>query len=260
MIKFIDLSHCDIDTNTTVVVSSGSTIRNKMRDRRSTTQWVSSGSNDLITETIVFDFGEPKPVDYIQLLNFNLKKFTIKYDSAGTPTDFSVPINETVNNSGGSIIFNSFAEVTTQKIYITATETIIANAEKAIGEVIISKVIGTFKGYPDVSIKIDKNKIEKKMLRGKAKIVDRDETISYALSFKAYPENEDMVLVEKLWDRRNPFYILLSGNIESDFRFIRHGWRNQDIRLVCVSKDYDPNYYQNLYFSGVDFTINLIEA
>lgn len=259
-IKFIEMSYADIDTVASISVSSGSTIRDKMRDRRSFTQWASSGSNDTIVETIEIDLGSLKNIDYIQLLNFNWKQFTIKYDLAGIPTNFSVPINETVNAETDSLIYNNFTLVNTQKIYITITSTIIANQEKTLGEIIVSNVLGAFVGYPDTNIKINKNKIIKKMLRGKIKVVDRDETISYSLGFKAYPQESDMALIETLWVRRNPFYILISGDSETDFTYLRRGWRNQDIRLVAVSKDYDPNYHKNLYFSGVEFNFDLDEV
>lgn len=258
-VKFIDMSYADIETTSVLTVSSGSTLLDRLRDRRFQTQWSSIGSNDTITETLTVDFGTTKFIDYIQLLNFNWKEFTIKYDVASIPTDFSVPINETVNTDENKI-YNNFTGVNTTKVYITITKTIIANKQKAIGELIISQVLGTLIGYPDANLKIDKNKIIKKMLRGRIKVVDRDETESIELAFKTYPVDADMILIESLWVRTNPFYILLSGNAESDFTYLRRGWRNQDIKLVAITGDYDPNYYKNLYFSGVEFKINFQEV
>lgn len=258
-IKFIDMSYADIETTSILTVSSGATLLDRLRDRRFQTQWSSIGSNDTITETLTIDFGTTKTVDYIQLLNMNWKEFTIKYDVTGTPTDFSIPINETVNIDENKI-YNNFTGVNTTKIYITITKTIIVNQQKAIGELIISQVLGTLIGYPSTTLKLNKNKIIKKMLRGRIKVVDRDETTTISLQFKTYPIDADMILIESLWERTNPFYILLSGNSESDFTYLRRGWRDEDMKLVAIVGDYDPNYYKNLYFSGVDFSIDFQEV
>lgn len=260
-IKFMELSYADVSyTSVILTVSSGSTLKDRMRDRRYSTRWVSSGSDDTTTETIEIDFGVERTIDYIQLLNFNWKEFTIKYDVAGTPTDFSTAISETVNAVGTSKIYNNFNSVSTQIIYITVAKTIVADAEKYIGEIILSNVLGSLNGFPMIKPIVSKNKIVKNMLRGKKKIVDKDETIGYALTFKTYPENDDMILMESLWDRRNPFYILASGNSEADFTYLRRGYRNQDVRLVACNKEYSPTYYKNLYFSGVDFAFELLEV
>lgn len=260
-IKFIEISHLDINNeNAVVTVSSGSSLRNRMRDRRYTTQWSSNGSDDSTTETIEVDFGVAVDVDFIQLLNFNWKAFTIKYDVAGTPTDFSVPIAETVNAEVNSLIYDGFTPVSTQKIYIEIDSTIVADAEKVIGELLISKVLGELVGYPGIKPTISRNKIVKTMLRGKKRIVDADTTIGYSLSFKTYPNTADMQLMETLFNRRNPFHVLISGGDESQFTDPRMGYRDRDIRLMSVSSTYSPTYYKNLYYSGVDFTFDLVEV
>ena len=259
-IKFVEKSYLDIEGIAVLTVSSGSTTKERMRDRRYSTKWASSGSDDTTTETIEVDFGADRDIDYIQLLNFNWKEFTIKYDVLGVPTNFSTAISETVNTATTSKIYNNFNLVTTSKIYITIEKTITANAEKFIGELILSNVLGTLNGFPMIKPIVSKNKIEKKMLRGKRKVVDRDETIGYTLVFKVYPDEDDMVLMEELWDRRSPFHILISGGDETVFTHIRRGYRNQDIRLVSCNKEYSPTYYKNLYFSGLDFQFDLIEV
>ena len=259
-IKFIEQSYADIDSIASVVVSTGSTLKDRMRDRRFSTKWASSGSDDTTVETIEIDFGTMRDIDYIQLLNFNWKQYTIKYDVLGVPTDFSTAISKTTESELNSKIYNNFTLVNTQKIYITITKTITADQEKYLGELILSNVLGTLNGYPSIKPMISKSKITKKMLRGKSKIVDKDEVIGYSLNFKTYPDADDLTLMESLWDRRTPFHVLISGGDESIFTNIRRGYRNRDIRLVAVSKEYSPTYYKNLYFSGVDFSFELVEV
>jgi len=260
-IKFIEISHLDIiKENVTVQVSSGSSLRNRMRDRRYATQWSSTGSDDMTTETIEIDFGVAVNVDFIQLLNFNWKAFTIKYDVASTPTDFSTPIAETNNTEVNSLIFDSFTPISTQKIYIEIDSTVVADQEKVIGELLISEILGELIGFPTIKPTVSRNKIVKNMLRGKKRIVDSDTTIGYSLGFKTYPNTADMQLMESLFIRRNPFHVLISGGDESQFADPRMGYRDRDIRLMSVSSSYSPVYYKNLYYSGVDFTFDLVEV
>ena len=259
MIKFLDISHLDIDSIAVLVAFSGQGLIDLLRDRRKSTRWSSESSNDTITETIDIDFGALKDVDYIQLVNHNLKQFTIKYDVAGTPTDFSVPINETTNTSTNNI-YNNFTKINTQKIYVTAIKTITANEEKKIAELIVTELLGTFSGFPIIKAALSRNKIVKKLVRGKKKIANQDQTMVIDMEFKRYPIETDMALIETLDARTNPFYILLSGNQENLFTNLRDGWKNEDIRLYGITSKYEPNYTDNIISLRPNFKIKFEEV
>lgn len=121
-----------IENFQSITVSSGDTSKANIYDRVSSTKWQSVSSNDTVTESIEVVFGFAQLVDHISLLNHNFKQFTIQYWNGGAYVDFSTPINETVNADANS--FYSFTQVSTLKLKITATKSIIANAQKYLGE------------------------------------------------------------------------------------------------------------------------------
>jgi hypothetical protein len=132
MMRFLTVNR--VDSFTTLTVSSGATSKASLYDRTFSTQWQSVGSSDVVTETIEVIWPGVVTMDRISVLGHNLKEFNVQYWDGGGYVDFSTPINETVNTTTDN--FYSFNSVSTLKIKLSATKTIIANAQKQIGELL----------------------------------------------------------------------------------------------------------------------------
>lgn len=118
-------------------VSHASDLIQKIYDRDNASQWISAGANDDATQiSIEIEFYEGldavnRDVDTVFISNHNLKDITVQYwtgavyatfGSASTITDDFTKITGTLRN--------------TAKIKILATETQVADEEKAIGELL----------------------------------------------------------------------------------------------------------------------------
>jgi hypothetical protein len=267
-IKFFTKSRCDIDNEQCLIsVYTGSTTKNNIRDRKNTTKWSSSGSNDSVTETITVDFGANYTIDRLLLVKNNFKAFTVQYWNGTSWTHFAAVvtkegtktnITETVNAKETN--YYEFTAVSTQKILISVTTTQVAAQEKYVYQVIATQELGTFASYPDHAKNFSKIGPKKTTLSGKSKFSILGELYSSVLTFTGYPTSLDHALSLTLWEGQTPFLIYPCGGDESQFRFQTKSDRLEDIYLVWFDDKWSPNYTQNVYQLPLNYSLSLTEA
>lgn len=130
--KFFTKNYLEDVTVGNLTASTGNSVVGLIKDRNLNSRWVSVGSNDTITETITAIWTAAVTINYISLRNMNLETYTVQYWTGAAYADFSTPINETTNTSTARL--HGFNTVSTTRIRLTATTTIIPNDEKRIGE------------------------------------------------------------------------------------------------------------------------------
>lgn len=267
-IKIFKKSFGDIDfDDATSSVSTGSTLKDSVRDRRRHTKWQSFGSDDLTTETVTLVFGSEKSMNRLLIVNHNLKAYTAKYWNGSAWTHFAnvvtkegsqANITETTNTKTTN--YYEFTEVATDRIQISATACQTADAEKYIGELIATKEIGTFTGWPIIQQGFNRLEIEKRSLRGMPKYSILDEQYAVNLVFQNYPTSADHSLISSLYDTREEFLFYPCGGNESQFRYSLAGFRLQDIYLVHMRGDYAPNFDHGIYILPLSYQVNLVEV
>lgn len=266
-IKFLKKSRCHIDNeNVLVTCSTGAPQRTNLIDNVTYTKWQSSGSDDLTTETIEIDFGASYTIDRLILRKNNFKAFTVQYDNSGwthfanvvTKEGSQANITETTNTKETN--YYEFDSVTTQKILISVDTTQSADDEKECYEVIASEEIGTLTGYPVYQQNFQRKTAKKETPRGRSKFSIFDEIYNCTLTFSGYPTAADHTIMLALWDLMQEFYIYPCGANEDQFRFEQKGYRLEDIYLVHFDGEFGPNYVQNVYVLGLDYTVNLTEV
>lgn len=261
-----------IDYTNSVTVSSGTTTANYIKDLDRETRWLSSGSDDLTQESIVIQFDYPQTIDRIALLNFNFKKYTIKYDNSGwtnfanvytrkTDTTPVTGISETTNTENAR--YYEFDSVTTSQIQILIDETVIANAEKYLYELYIGQEIGTFNldiacspNSFDVTQSVKKSQLLEKSNGGMIKL-DRADKFRAELTLKQVYESNDLEIIYTMFDYGE--VAIYPGGADTHYTLER-GWRMQDIYHVIVDGDLQANFSvgrdKNI---GQDFKIKLFE-
>jgi len=144
-----------LDTTTMLSVTSGSTTAYKLFDRYTSKYWESQNSSDTAAEIITIIFPATVTIDRIILQNINLKDFTIYYN--GTTTNlFTFNSNcitttsDFVSNSVTNLYlyWNSATAITS--ISIKTSATMIANEQKKIGELWVTKQWFQFPENPSV--------------------------------------------------------------------------------------------------------------
>lgn len=125
-------------------VSSGSTLRHRLYDMDPRARWISAGSTDAVTETIEAGLWVPgyrtlRSVDYIALMNHNIKEMTIQYsaDNGGnwTTAYSAAAITDTLTR------VSLAAAVDIDRVRLSLVKTQTANDEKRVGQVILAQLL-----------------------------------------------------------------------------------------------------------------------
>jgi len=122
-----------------LTVSTGSATRHRLFDMDPLSRWQSAGSSDATTETIEFGLWLPgartsHDVEYILIQNHNIKGLTVEGSNTNGASWTTVFSSTTLDEKNTRIVLVSTAM---DRIRITMTTTQTANAEKAIGDIII---------------------------------------------------------------------------------------------------------------------------
>lgn len=257
-----DLSRPNIDITITdsVATNTGESFVDYIRNRKNDSAWITTGSSDVGTTTLTLDMTNEQTITDIILIGHNFKAFTLKYDDSGW-TDFSTPIAETTNAED----FNSysFTSVTTTKLQLIITGTMVADAEKYLKQFIATTKLGSgqLNGWPEIKApKHDSNKKITKMLSGKVNVVESVGAFSCRLSVKSWSDDTDLDLVEEIYFNREAVLMSLSGFDEDQFSSVRIGYRREDLYLVRAIDDYTPEFYKNAYKCGLKINMRLQEA
>lgn len=258
-IKFFDFDYLNNSNNNTVTVSSGDVSKEFMFDGSIDTRWLSYlEGDDHTTSTIEIEFASSKNVDTVFLQKSNAKTYELEY---WTGSAWATPAGlvESESEAGGDVLF-TFTSLSTTKILVSITETLIADAEKYVTNLMAFSTIGQFTGYPNIKPKIIMEQFDQKLISGKHHITDRGQSIEIILSFEKYVVDADLQLLEMLKQRKSEFFILLNGGNESQFTRLVEPYRLRDLYKVAISGGYPASYYKNLYGSGVDTEVTLVEV
>ena len=105
-----------ITVTDTTATNNGQSFVDYVRNRKNSSGWVTTGSNDAANTTLVVELGDSKDLDLIALIGHNLKAYTIQYWNGSSYVDFSTAISETANTSYNN--YHSFDTVRTNKFRI----------------------------------------------------------------------------------------------------------------------------------------------
>lgn len=258
----IDLQYSDIQITVTdaTAYNNGQDFVNRMRDRKNYTAWMTTDSNDAALTQLDINLGDQKAITDIIIVGHNLKNYTIQYRSGIAPfDDFPTAIAPT-NDTGSTSAYN-FTQVQATDIRIIINGTQVADADKVIKQLIITKSLGQFEGWPQIKKpKIDTNKKITKMLSGKSRIVEGLESFSCTLDVKAWRIQEDLDLVEQIYFKREGVLMWINANDPAQFFLDLKGYRQSDIFLVRPSDDYGMEFLSGVYVNAVKTSMSLVEV
>jgi len=135
-----------LNTTTMVKVDSNTALTKYLFNRNPDLGYTTDGYNSNTSATISIEFGSTMPVSNILIQNHNLKKFSLFYDS-----NTANAIASFTTNSDNSI-YLSFSTIQATSIQLQMDETISGNAEKSVGELILSERKLAFDVNPSQSL------------------------------------------------------------------------------------------------------------
>lgn len=165
-----------------ITVSSGDTLKKRLYDGDPSGAWNSLSSSDATTETITVALYQgalqtARSIDFIALLNINLKAFVLEYSADNGATYASVTGGTQTVYASGDLILSLSSPISANKLRLTMTTTQVANAEKSIGQFVAA--LGTFQ-FAKGMTSYDPEWIESEMLLEMA-----NKTKSYAHIYRS---------------------------------------------------------------------------
>ena len=259
----IDLSNslASITVTDATATNPGQAFTDFLRNRNNTSAWVTTGSNDAANTTLVYDMTDERDISVILLVLHNFAAYTLKYWNGAAYVDFATPISVTGNTAETS--FHEVTQVSTSRLQLIITGTIVADADKKMRQTIISDkiVTGQLEGWP--LIKKPRHTTNKKvttMLSGKVNVLESVGAFSADLSVRHWSISADLDIVEEIFLGKRGVLMWLSGGDEAQFTQSRIGYRDEDIYLVRAINDYSPEYVSGVYVNGLKIQLKLKEA
>lgn len=261
--NYIDLSASGVEfiIDDSEASNFGEDFVSYVRNRNNDSGWATTGSNDAGNTTIEVTWADDRVVNALFLVMHNFKSFTVKYWDGSAWADFSTAINET-SNTDATTYFN-FDNVTTSKLKIVINGTFVADEDKFMRQLIITKLMGDgqFEGWPQIkSPEIRLNKIVNKALSGKVSVADQTQAFSCELAVSNWNSDRDLTIVEEIYFKREGVLIWLNADTSEQFSSLRIGYRPQDIFLIRPINEYRPEWAGYLYNTGMKINMKLSEA
>lgn len=259
---FFNKSVADFE-NTTVVltVTSGSTTIANILNRSSRDAWASEGSSDIISETIIADLGDVRRISSILVLKHNFKHYRVYYWNEDTSAYVLITDSNLVQADTENAYIELATPVNTSKIRIIIDDTLVANEEKTLAQLILTTKIGQLEGWPIIKKPtLSRDGKANKMLSGKFNYQVSAGAYSATLEVANWSSDDDLEIVETLYDINEGFLFWPCGGDAEQFKSIRKGYRYEDIYLCRCSNEYVPELYGGFYQSGMVMKIDLVEV
>lgn len=223
------------------------------------TFWSSNGyADDDLSIWLERDFGATQTFDRIFVQDTNITDISLQYWNGSIWVTASATI--TKSNDLRSILFE-FTSLAASKFRLIGSHTAIVDEEKVIGSVFAFTEIGELVIPPSgITAKRVKEQDDHKLISGKSFIFNRGRRWEISLTLKAHIGQDDISLLESLVKRDNEFHIWINNDTEASMAQIVEPYGFKDMIKVSVAGGDNPNYYKNLFFSGVANTFLMTEV
>jgi hypothetical protein len=258
--SFIDFDqpNATITITDNVAIDNGQASVNLLRNRNNISGWVTTESDDTANTEILINTGDIYEIDFIELIRHNFKDFTIEFKNNLNNWE----ILETVtNNEKETSVFILDNSINTRELRITIQATMIANADKSLRQIIVSRSKYSLNGFPLIKKPThSKDRKKNKTLSGRTIITDRLGAFSCELDIKLTRDDNDLSFHEDMYNQNIGVLMLLSGGKEEQFSTLRKGYKNEDIVLVSPIDEYVNPYDKGVYTSGIRVRMKLAEV
>ena len=146
-------------------------------------------------------------------------------------------------------------------IRITVYNTIVADDDKVIKQIIVTERLGQLEGWPTIKAPShDSNKKQVDLLSGKIFMIESLGNFSCELSVSHWRNENDLQLIQDLYFARQGFLIWISGGNDDQFFFKGEGYKKEDLYFVRPTNAFTPEYVKGIYNSGMNIKIKLTEV
>lgn len=264
---FFEKNKLDIDqgTNVTCTITdatatdTGSSFVDYMRNRNNRSGWGTVGSNDAANTEQLWELSDEVSIDTLILIGHNFGSYTIQYWNGSTYVDFSTAVS--VSGNTQDTTFHYFDAVTTTKIKIIITGTIDADTDKVMKQFIATEKIGQLgSGFKIVNPRSGQERRQIRLLSGRSKITRNIGAFSVRLEKNNVVDQGDVLLFERCLNEVSGFLVWLCGGERQQFRVDAMGYRLEDIYLMDMKNEWEPEFDNGGYQRGLNLKIELVEV
>jgi len=257
--RFFDINYALKQFPGTSAASSQSANAAACFDGLNYTCWISNEEGtDGDAIYIERDFINAKTFNRVFVKDTNILNISLEY---WTGVAWAALTASAVKSQDNRNILFEFTSQNIPKIRIIGSNTIVADEEKEIQEILCFSEIGRLI-IPPANIKPKRNKKQDshQLENSKLFIFNRGRNISIELNFKSHVGQADIDLLNILFNRDAEFYIWINDNEEQYMTQKASPFRFEDVLKVSILKGDSPSYYKNLFFSGINNKIILVEV
>lgn len=268
-VKFFERAKNLFKDGSTVTAVSNEDAAKYILDLNRYTQWISIASNDLTNEELIIVLPSSKTIDRLFLLDMNFKEFEVMYWTGSAWASFTnvIGLNGVSYANAGSTnyaltsAYFEFTQVTTSQIKISCLKTQVANAQKYLTTFLVSKELGTFRGFPRVDPKVMRNEEKVKSLSGKYLVQKGYETYQIKIGLKSHPYQDDIDIVENLFNMEESFLVYPCGGRygANYFKINQKGFKVDDVFNMQLVGSMDSDFEKGVYTLGVSKSLTLEE-
>ncbi len=226
------------------------------------TRWISSGENtDGNSVYLEMNYGFSRTVNCFYVYNTNISDIKVQYWNGSSFVDLTVSNSTITKSADGYYLFiKSNSDITTSKVRVVGSNTIIANQEKYVTLFYAFVELGQFKYFPGFVPTFTSTQDVFQVTDGRNFIIERGEVFTCQINFVSHVLQVDIDLAQTLFAYKQPFFIWPNGGDESIFRFKFRPYRFQDIYKVSIVGASNPLLTNNYYKAGYNDVMNIVEV
>lgn len=226
------------------------------------TRWISNGEDtDGNQVYLEMDYGFSRTIDAFFVYDTNIEDIEIQTWNGSSWVTASSGIATITKSSDLYHLFIKLnSEVTTQKVRIVGSNTIISNSEKYVTLFHAFKEIGQFEYFPEFEPKFNTKQNVFETTDSRSFVIEKGESFAAKIQMKSHVNQADIDLAENLLQRKEPFFIWPNGGDSTIFRFSFRPFRFQDFYKVTIIGDHSPSFTKNYYKAGYNNTFSLVEV
>jgi len=262
-ITFFDFNYALQEFLGSVTVSSNDDKKWLAFDDKKDTRWNSSGEDtDGDAISVERDFEVNRNIIAIFIYNTNISNISFEYYDGSwhnitTGGGGNATITKSADNKYIYVLLNT--KTSMSRIRITGSNTITANEEKSIYGIYAFDLIGTFT-YPVAPNPSRRpNQIIQQREDSKNQVISKGFDWRFNLRFRSHTQQNDIDLYNTLANREKEFYIWINGGSEAQFTYKFEPYRFGDIYKVSNVDAINPSLTNNLYWTGLNDNLRLIE-
>lgn len=255
----LDFTGASISVTDSVASNTGAAFVSQLRDRSNFTGWGTTGSSDAANTQLDIDLKDAYELTYAILVNHNFKAYTLQYWNGSSFVDFPTAINVSGNTDTTTI--HTFTSVNARLLRLIISETMVADADKLMSQLIFTRRVNQLTGQPEVRpMSFDSDRKALKLVSGRHHISEKQKAIRVRLSFPPFKNQNDMNAVKDLYESFEGRLLSFVGGDDSGIPITVPGFRKQDFFLLKPTNDFDVSWRDGRFAHGQVTTIDMVEA